>query len=252
MIIDAFIFNNELDVLDIRLHEVQADRYVLVECDHTFTNIPKPLHYQENKHLFKEFEDKIVHIVHKSKLHSNPWDNEHDQRNAVREGMPGHPDDLIIVTDVDEIPKNEIIKDYGEPKCIHMDQMNHYLNLLSTTPVLAKCTRLTKYKDMPQNISEWRFREVLSSYRLPSIYGGWHFSWLGDALYLVDKVKSYSHSEVNKYPFNDVEAVKKVIVGGCTFDFWGNSVTPLVKYPIEKLPQYVQDNLEKYERYIFT
>jgi beta-1,4-mannosyl-glycoprotein beta-1,4-N-acetylglucosaminyltransferase len=44
MIYDGFIFFNELDVLNIRLNELdcEVDQFILVESTHTFTNIPKP------------------------------------------------------------------------------------------------------------------------------------------------------------------------------------------------------------------
>ena len=70
MIYDCFLFNNEIEILDIRLHELfgVVDKFVLVESTVTHTNKQKRLHYLENKSRFKKFKDKIIHIVDKEGL----------------------------------------------------------------------------------------------------------------------------------------------------------------------------------------
>ena len=42
----CFVFWKELDLLELRLHELDAvvDYFVLVEATHTFSGQPKPLH----------------------------------------------------------------------------------------------------------------------------------------------------------------------------------------------------------------
>ena len=46
-IFDGFMFFNEIELLDIRLHELcdVVHRFVVVEATRTFTNLPKPLYY---------------------------------------------------------------------------------------------------------------------------------------------------------------------------------------------------------------
>ena len=64
-IIDCFTFYNELDLLTYRLNILNdvVDYFVLVEATHTHIGKEKPLFYQENKHLFEKFNDKIIHVV---------------------------------------------------------------------------------------------------------------------------------------------------------------------------------------------
>lgn len=59
------ILGPELRILDIVLHEIYdwVDKIILVEMERTHQNAPKPLYFHENKHLFKRFLQKIVHIV---------------------------------------------------------------------------------------------------------------------------------------------------------------------------------------------
>src|SRR5258708_1194458 len=65
MIVDTFPFWSELEVLDIRLHELDpvVDRFVLVEATQDFRGNPKPLYFEENKSSFKKFLPKIKHFI---------------------------------------------------------------------------------------------------------------------------------------------------------------------------------------------
>ena len=60
-IIDAFMFNNELDVLNFRLHELNdyVDKFVIYENCWTFSGKRKPLYFKENKERFSKFSNKI-------------------------------------------------------------------------------------------------------------------------------------------------------------------------------------------------
>ena len=50
-IFDAFLFFNELELLEIRLNTLApyVDYFVITEADVTFSGKPKPLYYQQNK-----------------------------------------------------------------------------------------------------------------------------------------------------------------------------------------------------------
>ncbi len=65
MVYDCFQFFNELDILKIRLNVLApiVDRFVISEATETFSGLKKPLYYEENKYLFAEFADKIIHVV---------------------------------------------------------------------------------------------------------------------------------------------------------------------------------------------
>src|SRR5689334_5945992 len=113
MIYDCFIFFNELELLDIRLNILNevVDKFVLVEATQTHQYKPKPLYYSDNKERFKAFHDKIIHLI-VDELPPNPtngprnsWDMERFQRNCIARGLNDcKPDDVIIISDLDEIP----------------------------------------------------------------------------------------------------------------------------------------------------
>jgi len=141
-IYDTFLFFNELEILNLRMNILNdvVDYFVVVESTITFSSKPKKLLFQENKDLFNEFKDKIIHIVVddtptnflvinyiedcitdydilKNKIlkyvDESPnwprdqfqWGIETYQRESIIKGLTGCNDnDIIIVSDVDEIP----------------------------------------------------------------------------------------------------------------------------------------------------
>jgi beta-1,4-mannosyl-glycoprotein beta-1,4-N-acetylglucosaminyltransferase len=115
MLIDAFMFFDELELLEIRLHELDSivERFILVEAPITHSGREKPLVFLENKHLFERFLPKIEHlIVLDMPSTGDPWIRERWQRAAIMRGInpSWNSYDLMISSDVDEIPKASSIR----------------------------------------------------------------------------------------------------------------------------------------------
>lgn len=120
-IYDLFLLGSELEWLEIRLNELapQVDYFVIVESVHTFTDHEKPLFLRDNWSRFAHFSNQIIHRVVETHPNHNgsTWDREHYQRNslldAVFPSLLGHQapnlGDVLIVSDVDEIPKPETL-----------------------------------------------------------------------------------------------------------------------------------------------
>ena len=130
---DCFTFFDEFDLLEIRLREIGSlvDRFVLVEASSTFQGERKPLYFQQQRARFKAWEDKIDHVVvdfpeaipHASAkkkstwgaARSLAWDREFYQRNQIARGLAtAAPDDVVMVSDVDEIPRRSVLSDVME------------------------------------------------------------------------------------------------------------------------------------------
>ena len=114
MIYDCFPFYNELDVLELRLHQHApfVDKFVIVEATQTFQGKPKRMFFEENKQRYAAFLDRIIHVqfefpkvFDKSYLRINEiWARDFYQRDQISRGLgEAQPDDLIIVSDVDEM-----------------------------------------------------------------------------------------------------------------------------------------------------
>ena len=151
---DCFTFFNELDLLELRLLELDplVHRFVLVEAPQTFTGLPKPLHFKLNRDRFERFLPKIVHVV----LEEFPaglasaWDREHHSRRGIMHGLAdAAPDDLVLISDVDEIPKpanlEAALRSPGSARRLTVFESEaylHYLNARSRLPGMVQSPRL--------------------------------------------------------------------------------------------------------------
>ena len=61
MIIDCFLFFQELDILEIRLKYLYdfVDKFIIVEANESFAGNKKEFNFENNINLFKKYIDKI-------------------------------------------------------------------------------------------------------------------------------------------------------------------------------------------------
>jgi beta-1,4-mannosyl-glycoprotein beta-1,4-N-acetylglucosaminyltransferase len=229
---DCFPFFKELDILEIRLRELWdlVDKFVLVESNKTHSGRDKPLFFSDHRDRFAPFLEKIIHIVADPPESASIWQREGFQRDAIKRGLDdAKPDDLVIVSDLDEIPKPEalrkIIATSGSRTihCLQCDQYRMRLNLRMLPdsdvhhlgPVIvsrrhfraASAQRAfwprTGYRKLPAGLTKaWdalRVRKKLGFYGIPNVVrgGAWHFSFIGDDDAIRYKLASYAHQETN-------------------------------------------------------
>ena len=275
LIYDCFSFFNELDLLDLRLHELDhvVDKYVLVESTLTHTGMRKPLYYWENRERFWKFWYKIIHIIVDDmpftpeqiqeaitpqdrlwlatgyQLGDN-WVRERYQRNQIMRGLVDcKPDDIIIIEDADEIMKPYALEHIHETI---VDGSNAATQTLNTYYMNWKCTnmewagsKVLKYKFV-DNPSEHRFHTPAAGF-IPD--GGWHYNFLGGAEAIKQKIISYAHQEFNTpATLDNIEArlyYQKDVLGR------------LYEYKVIELdetntPKYVLDNPDKFRKYMYV
>ena len=100
MVYDCFQFFNELDILKLRMHVLNdvVDKFVISEATVTFSGEKKPLYFQENREMFKEFEDKIIHkVVDDTPMDTSAFMRDSHQKCAVARGLEGAKDDDIVI-----------------------------------------------------------------------------------------------------------------------------------------------------------
>ena len=281
MVSDCFSVFNELDLLEIRLNVLWnvVDKFVFTEATMTHTGKPKPLYYEESKARFAKYADKIIHIVvddfPEPPDYYTPqqvtWMREDWQRNAVKRALKGvaGPDDLIMISDVDEIPSPEAVH-----RCIDNDGVtvfeqllsNYYLNFVSYTTPVWRGTKAAKYKVFcdPDTYAKMkpskyvdevtnrgatasRLRHVHPDHRIKK--AGWHFSYLGGAKEIVRKIGSIAveYSNANN---NSEQWVADVIEKGLDINHCGRRffIVPLD----ERFPEYLLKNRDKYAALILN
>src|ERR1035438_6113570 len=142
MIYDCFTFFNELDLLEIRLNILNdyVDCFVLVESTKTHQGKDKPLHFSDNKNRYQKFLPKIIHIVvdqYPEYEGKSAWILEHHQRNMILKGLKDcTPDDIILISDLDEIPNPSKIAEYAGKsgiKIFRQSMYYYFLNCINTS-----------------------------------------------------------------------------------------------------------------------
>ena len=128
-IYDCFMYFDEDLVLELRLNTLNKyiDYFVIVESSFTHKGEERKLKFEINK--YEKFKDKIIYIKHdscpknieiinnndseyekSSKYILNAAKRENEQRNYIEKGLfKAKPEDLIIISDIDEIPNLENI-----------------------------------------------------------------------------------------------------------------------------------------------
>lgn len=274
MVYDCFTFFNELDLLEIRLNVLNAvvDKFVLVEMTKTYSGIDKPLFYSENKGRFAQFENKIIHVVVDDVPESNDsWVLETYQRNAIARGLKScRPQDIILISDLDEIPDPNVISKLDCSREIYLLEMRmfyYFLNYLDFGhPVWRLGTKALSYRNFlnclddidvpytvylpeslnhgttPSKIRMWNGAKRIAS-------AGWHFSYLGGYDTIITKIRSFSHQEYNKPEFLDKDVLMRKIAMGK--DLFNRKDHFYVAVPIgRKFPQYIVQNKERFSNLI--
>lgn len=274
MIYDTFPFFNELDLLEIRLNILApvVDKFVLVEATRTFTGKPKPLYYQENKRRFEAFADKIVHvIVDDYPPFESPWTNENYQRNCLLRGLTeAKPEDRILLNDLDEIPRPELVHRYAAESGRYQFDLayfSYFLNCRNVSDPHWKAAKLLSYwdllhclDDIKPNYSDMLLPAVnqgttptmirmCSGFRAKTIpNGGWHFSSLGGGRAVIEKMTAFAHSEFDKPEKHDARTIEQEIRAGKSPLYAIHSfAVPLD----DSFPSYIVENKERFGHLLF-
>ncbi|KAF2859263.1 glycosyltransferase family 17 protein [Piedraia hortae CBS 480.64] len=121
---DLFLISTELDWLEIRLHELSpyVDYFVIIESQTTFTGLPKPAYFQENRQNFSHFEKQIIYRLIEdpgSSVGTRTWDHEDFMRNSLFNSVfpsligsneEAQEGDVLVISDIDEVPKPQTLQ----------------------------------------------------------------------------------------------------------------------------------------------
>ena len=286
-------FDEEI-VLDVRLNTLNdfVDYFVIVESKFTHRGEKRDLKFNHEK--FKKFKNKIIYLIYDKEPAQieivKPEDNEMEksgkyilnaayrengQRNLIQEGLINAKDnDIILVSDIDEIPNlSEINFSKIDQKIFLFKQNMFYYKFNLHMPNLKWTgTKGCKKKDLinPQWLRNIKDRKY-SAFRLDTFFsdkkysnvkiiedGGWHFSNIKTAKEIEYKLKSYLHhrefdleplttnqiDEIikNKHAIYDLKVdkrINKIGTGG-----------KLEKFEFSKLPIYIQKNAINFKEWI--
>ena len=293
-IFDCFMFYDEEVVLDIRLNSLKnsVDCFVIVESKYYHNGKKRDLKFDINK--YSKLKDKIIYIVQDEepsnleqikkndeeslitqKIISNAHKRENFQRNLINKGLDkANEDDLIMISDVDEIPN---LKDLNvarvNNKIVIFEQnifyykLNRYLEGFTWYG-----TKACKKKNLisPQwlrNIKSkkypfWRIDTFFSKKKYSNLYhikdGGWHFTCIRTPEDLENKLLNFAHHyefEESGLKINDIKKLikeKRVMydhnIDQRGYKWSGKSI--LQKIKLNLLPEYISSNAKKFDTWL--
>ncbi len=283
MIYDCFLYYNEDMLLDIRLNTLDSvvDYFVIVESTHTFTGKPRDLHFNINN--FSQFRNKIIYVVHDQppiikqtngkEYEVDAWANEAAQRNAIMQGLKkAQADDLILISDVDEIFYPESVTAINPKRLcttLYMSFYNYQFNLQVFNPDgtrrLCKLPRATTLRNLeryfrskPEDFRNFKKSPLNKNFILKTFFkfrnkiiddAGWHFSWIMSPERISEKMSSISHTEYDLPHLNNKEHIIDALTNAK--DIWGRD-RKMVRQALTKkrFPVYLVDNQEKFKNFI--
>jgi hypothetical protein len=278
-VIDVFILTEEIEILSIRLHELQdvVDYFVIIEANETFTGLTRNLTYPIIKSLpnFEPFSNKIIyfkcHYPDNLKIQSHYsneklfWEREMYTRNTcIKTGILTlnlHDYDVLIIGDIDEIPPSigiNYLRQCGMSKFSPFQYEKWSQKNLSIS-FLQDRLHFNFHCRSP-NMTPWMaptaiYAEVIKSADIELIRdwrhkahiyipGGWHLTHFhfGDYGFLVRKFNSFSHQELQHLFKNNIDFWKYAAEHGGN----QNINTHCKEVSMIHLPSYVYKNYVKY------
>jgi hypothetical protein len=198
-------------------------RFVIVEGDRTFQGSPRALVLDRTDPTLAPFWDKITYIHISDFPDTNdPWVREAFQRDGILRGLTdARPNDLILISDVDEIPRPEVIESLRErlttPVALGLHLGYYRVNLRSDK--LWTASAAVRYRDLetPQSFRNRQDLPIIDN-------AGWHLSYLGSTEAIVRKLLAFSHAEYSGPRWNSERHIRRSVLlgvrlfGGTTFD----------------------------------
>lgn len=279
-IFDCFPFFMELDLLDLRLREMSplVHRFVLAESTWDFAGNPKPLYFAENRDRFAEFADRITHIVVENKP-ADPearWALQRFQRDQLVRGLgEARPDDIVMISDVDEIPRRAsvetMVRGLSRRRMFATFLMPHHVYRLNLRPDpvgYITGTRAVRFRDLKvphlvrqlkrrywKSAPDWadqipaRFNALkatgLPLPRLTLPNAGWHMHSVGGRDLLRAKWQSFVVDEQFHGKTSWDDAFGEALEDGKVAEALG-----LTRVPVDDLPDQISRDPERYRHLI--
>jgi len=272
MIFDCFSFFNEFDLLEIRLRELWdvVDYFIAVESGVTFNGRPKSLFLAENLTRVAWAMDKL-HIYVTSPRVPVVLLARDFRRIAAMERvrlqqdiMPAHcrdlgaqDDDVMLLSDVDEIPRAQAVRAAASiatgGKFVSCKQRMYiyYVNFYQGSGWQG--TAAARIQDLPSRFSELRLvtrgkrGRLQRGEILPN--AGWHFSFMGGAKRVQQKITSYAHLEWNRPQYTNLDRIEQRMQAGVDPFDRGRRRLQRVKID-DTFPKELREHPEKYAHLI--
>ena len=293
-IYDCFMYYDEDLLLDIRLNSLDkyVKKFVITEATYTHNGAKKKLNFNINN--FNKFKNKIDYIVvdqqppnvrklkeddtakiKEEKLILNGMARDYFQRENLKKGLKNlKDDDLVVISDLDEIPNfdNLDFNKINNNIIIFQQKMFYYkLNLYYNEFIWAG-SKAVKYKNFvsPQwlrNVKSkkypfWRLDVFFSKKKYSNLFyvkdGGWHFTCIRTPEDLEKKLLNFAHHYEFEQSGLKISDIKKLInekrvmydhnIDQKGYKWSGKSI--LKKINLNLLPSYIANNAKRFDDWL--
>ena len=236
MLIDSFLFFQELDLLEIRLEYLYpfVDHFIIIEAKQSFKGSPKRFIFEQNRERYKKYLDKIIYHkiedIHfsyeglikfleksnsKARKNISKFIKKHEyydknnlsyildtyHRECIHIALYNNckDEDIILLSDLDEIPSFEIVKMLREKNSLTdfsvfvQHEFQYYLNnyaknnWFGTIAAPYKIIKDYSFNQLRKNSK--RFKIISNS--------GYHFTSIGNKKAIINKIENWGHQEFN-------------------------------------------------------
>jgi beta-1,4-mannosyl-glycoprotein beta-1,4-N-acetylglucosaminyltransferase len=265
MVIDAILFTDEIDILEIRLNELNSvvDKFVIVEALEAHGS-PKRREacLAKNWDVVRPFEDKIKYVV-LDKLEPaytdgvSGWARENYHRNALMAPVLDvieSANDIVIVSDADEIPRARAIQSYlrERPAGVALLRLDHYfynVNCYGGVWMRSSIGTLKEYQEMGGfQAPRGHLGDVVERMVIAIGNAGWHFSSFFSVPRLREKLANFAHSFEMQELLDMSDQEIAALIYQRTNIFTGKG---LARRPTRnpQLPAYFLNNLDRFKKF---
>ena len=245
-VFDCFLINDEINLLEIRLNYLDSfvDKFIITEFCQTHQGKLKSFNFQNNINRFKKFKKKIIYIknydffenlnqlkkyIRTKKTFKNFYSKKNFDKFNFAQILETYQrywynnklsnilnlEDHVIFSDIDEIPKLEIIN-----KILNYNNKKNYINLCLQDEYRYFPNYLFR-KNWPGSIiGKWKHfkndtiqakifakssKEVRRKFFQIHKNAGYHFSYMDNVKKLEGKLRSTSHSEITNFSMKHLD-----------------------------------------------
>jgi beta-1,4-mannosyl-glycoprotein beta-1,4-N-acetylglucosaminyltransferase len=243
-IYDFCLFNNEFDVLDLRLNYMKSfvDKFFVCEINITHQSNPSEFYskkFIENYTIAKELmdQDRLVFISIELEPDNRYFGVENRHRielgNWVKKNI--NEEYIGILADCDEIISEDFKNHLNEIKDITRLDLKMFYFASDNYSHKHPWNYLVK-SFHSSVLNHLNFQSIRDHFTNNIIYNiGWHFSCFGGVDRVLDKIKSFAHTEFNNDQHASIDILKKRLEN--REDYLGRPEFPCIEYSIEDYPE---------------
>jgi hypothetical protein len=253
-VIDTFPFFNEFELLKLRLNYLNdvVDYFIICECNHTHSAIPKPYYLDQIiEDIPEDIRKKIIRIKYEVDgryYYNDHWRLESEHRDFIGKNLSQFSgNDIVMINDIDEIPNKEYIKKV-------FNTLNE--NFLYVAEFEMFYYNFTTYADLNHLIVPWHGTvissvkkcieigsDTLHKKRRDSGYeviknGGWHFTYFNSPEKIKLKLESFAHYELNSDEYKNNENIIDSIKNRTYF---ADKSQKFIKYEFGNYPEELRE-----------